>query len=62
MCILGVDVATAFSGLLPVRLTTGVGLGLSFVVELHPATDIDRIIILATINIIICLFTLSRTQ
>jgi len=55
----GVDVAIAFVGLVAVVLAMGVGLGLSFVVELHPATNADRSTIVATINIIMCLFILS---
>lgn len=53
------DVAIAFDGLVTVVLAMGVGLGLGFVVELHPATNADRSIMLATINIIMYLFILS---
>ncbi len=55
----GVDVAIAFDGLVTVVLAMGVGLGLGFVVELHPATNADRSTMLATINIIMYLFILS---
>jgi len=55
----GVDVAIAFVGLVAVVLAMGVGLGLGFVVELHPATNADRSTIVATINIVMCLFILS---
>jgi len=54
-----VDVAIAFGGLATVVLTMGVGLGLGFVVELHPATNADTSTMLATINIVIYLFILS---
>jgi hypothetical protein len=54
-----VDVAIACDGLATVVLTMGVGLGLGFVVELHPATNADTSAMLATINIVIYLFILS---
>lgn len=54
-----VDVAIAFDGLATVVLTMGVGLGLGFVVELHPATNADTSTMLVTINIVIYLFILS---
>ena len=51
-----------FDGLVAFGLMVSVGLGLGFVVELHPATNADKSIMLATINIRICFFILSRTQ
>jgi len=58
----GIEVETIFGGLVAIGLMAGVGLGLGFVMELHPVTNADKSIMLATINIRICFFILSRTQ
>ncbi|HXY88211.1 MAG TPA: hypothetical protein VEG44_07210 [Candidatus Acidoferrales bacterium] len=59
---MGVAVAIVFDGLVAIGLMAGVGLGLGFVVELHPATNTDKSILLATINIRIYFFIISHTN